>query len=106
MLLLMMAGAYLWTEYCAGAGWSWMQVLGKNSLMVYWVHVMLVYGDIVRGLKRALTIPQTALATLAVTVGMVGLSVARMWWKARRAERWRAGTTAAQGRVQVAKVPS
>ena len=61
----MMAGAYLWTEYGAGAGWSWMQALGRNSLMVYWVHVMLVYGDIIKPLKRALSVPQVALATVA-----------------------------------------
>ena len=28
-----------------------MQTLGKNSLMVYWVHVMMVYGDIFKPLK-------------------------------------------------------
>ena len=100
VMFLMMAGAYLWTEYCAGAGWSWMQTLGRNSLMVYWVHVMLVYGDIVRPLKRALAIPQTALATVAVILLMLGLSVAWMWWKARRAERWRAGSTAASRPAQ------
>ena len=100
---LLMAASYLWTEYCAGAGWSWMQTLGKNSLMVYWVHVMLVYGDIIKGLKRSLAIPQTMLATVAVIALMLGLSVAWMWWKARRAERWRAGSTAAGGRAQAAE---
>jgi len=95
ILLAMMAGSYLWTEYCAGAGWSWIETLGRNSLLVYWVHVMLVYGDIVKRWKRALAIPQAALATLAVIVLMLGLSVAWMWWKARRAERWRAGSTVA-----------
>ena len=28
--LLLLAGSYLWTQYCAGPGWSWMQTLGKN----------------------------------------------------------------------------
>jgi len=84
IMLLMMAGAYLWTEYCAGAGWSWMLTLGKTSLMVYWIHVMLVYGDIAKPFKRSLSIPQTALATLLVVVLMVGLSVAWLWWQSRR----------------------
>jgi len=70
---------------------------------VYWVHVMLVYGDIVKRLRRALAIPQTALATLAVILLMVGLSVAWMWWKARRAERWRAGSTVAGRRAEAVK---
>jgi len=84
IILLLMAAAYLWTEYCVGAGWSWIQTLGKNSLMVYWVHVMIVYGAVVRPIKRQLSIPQAALATATVTAMMVALSVAWLWWKGRR----------------------
>ncbi|HTS60692.1 MAG TPA: acyltransferase family protein [Candidatus Acidoferrales bacterium] len=82
--LLLMAAAYLWTEYCAGGGWSWMQTLGKNSLMVYWVHVMIVYGAVVRPIKRQLSIPQAVLATGTVIAMMVVLSVVWLWWKGRR----------------------
>jgi len=85
--LLMMAGAYLWTEYGARKAWSWMETLGKNSLMVYWVHVMLVYGGVVKPIKRKLDIPQVFLATMVVTALMVALSVAWLRWKARRAGR-------------------
>jgi uncharacterized membrane protein len=84
IVLLLMAGAYLWTEYCAGAGWSWMQALGKNSLMVYWVHVMIVYGAVVRPIKRQLSIQQTLLATALVTGMMIALSAIWLWWKDRR----------------------
>jgi uncharacterized protein YhhL (DUF1145 family) len=69
-----------------GTGWSWMLCFGKTSLMVYWVHVMLVYGDLAKPLKRALSIPQTALATLLVMLAMLALAAARLWWKARRSE--------------------
>jgi uncharacterized membrane protein len=82
--LLLLAASYLWTEFGAGPGWSWMECLGKNSLLVYWVHVMLVYGSVLKPIKRALGIPATALATLAVMGLMVGLSAAWMWWKMRR----------------------
>jgi uncharacterized membrane protein len=75
IVMLLAAAAYLWTEYCVGSGWSWMQTLGKNSLMVYWVHVMIVYGAVVRPIKRQLSIPQAVLATLTVTAMMVALSV-------------------------------
>jgi uncharacterized membrane protein len=85
--LLMMAGAYLWTEFGARKAWSWMETLGKNSLMVYWVHVMLVYGGWVKPIKRKLDIPQAVLATLIVTALMVALSVLWLRWKARRAGR-------------------
>ena len=83
--MMMMSGAYLWTEYCAGAGWSWMQAMGKNSLMVYWVHVMIVYGSLVQPIKRTLSIPQAALATLLVTGMMVALSALWLRWKSRKA---------------------
>ena len=85
--LMIMAGAYLWTEYCAGKGWSWMQAMGKNSLMVYWVHVMIVYGALIQPIKRMLSIPQAALAVGIVTAMMVAMSALWLSWKARKAEK-------------------
>ena len=92
--LLMLAAAYLWT-YFYGRGWSWLETLGKASLLVYWVHVMLVYGDISRTWKRSLTIPQTALAVVVVTGLMVGFVEFRFRWKVRWKEQWRVATTVA-----------
>jgi len=86
-ILAFLAGSYLWTEYGARPAWSWMQTLGKTSLMVYWVHVVIVYGGWVRYLRRTFTIPQTALATILMTAAMVGLAAAKLWWTARRAQR-------------------
>jgi len=83
--LLIMAASYLWTEHCAVARWSWVQALGKNSLMVYWIHVMIVYGAVVRPIKRTLDIAGTTAATLIVTGMMVLLSALWLGWKARRA---------------------
>lgn len=93
VILAAMAGAYLWTEYGAGAGWSWMQTLGKTSLMVYWVHVVLVYGGLAKPIKRTMSVPQTAIATCAVTGLMLVLSILKLRWTARRAERQRAATS-------------
>jgi uncharacterized membrane protein len=87
LMLAIMAGCYVWTEYCAGPGWSWMQCIGKNSLMVYWVHVMLVYGSVGRPMKRTMSIPMAVLAAALVTAMMVALSVAWLGWKARRREK-------------------
>jgi uncharacterized membrane protein len=87
IILLIMTGTWLWTEFRPGSGWSWMECLGKNSLMVYWVHVMLVYGSVVRPLKRGLGIGETALAVAIVTALMVALSAAWLGWKARGARR-------------------
>jgi len=85
--LLIMAGAYLWTQFCAGAGWSWIETLGKASLLVYWVHVMLVYGSWLQPIQRALSIPWTLFATLVVMASMVALAAARLRWKAWRARK-------------------
>ena len=83
--MALLVAAYVWTEYAAGRGWSWMQTLGKNSLMVYWVHIMLVYGNIAKPIKRTLSIPAAAFAVIVVTAAMVALSEAWMRYKARRA---------------------
>jgi fucose 4-O-acetylase-like acetyltransferase len=81
--LAMLSTAYLWTTYAAAPRWSWMQALGKQSLLVYWVHIMLVYGNIVKHLKRTMTIPETALAVCVVIALMVALAAARLQWKER-----------------------
>jgi len=97
IMLLMMATAYLWTQYAALAGWSWMQCLGKNSLMVYWVHVVMVYGALGKPLRRTMSVPRAAFTTAALTATMVGLSAVWLWWKARRARLWKAATSVAGG---------
>jgi uncharacterized membrane protein len=79
--LLLMTGAYLWTEHAAGEGWSWMRTLGRNSLMVYWVHVMIVYGTIIRPIKRQLSIPQATIATVLLIALMVAMSALWLGWK-------------------------
>jgi len=95
VILLSLAGAYLWTVYGVHPGrWSWMQTLGRNSLMVYWVHVMIVYGSVLQPLKRTFSIARGALMTLLVTILMLGLSMAWEHWK-RRKERKKAGETPA-----------
>jgi uncharacterized membrane protein len=95
IILLMLAGAYLWTGLRAGSGWSGIQSLGKTSLLVYWVHVTLVYGGIATPLKRALTPAGSALAAVVVTLLMLALSEARLRLRARHLMRWRAATTVA-----------
>ena len=79
--LLMLSGSYFWTEYCAPSGWSWMITLGRHSLMVYWVHIMLVYGWVTSRLHDRLSILHVLTATAAVVGLMVALSVA---WPALR----------------------
>lgn len=98
VILVIMAGAYLWTEYGARPVWSWMQTMGKTSLMVYWVHVVLVYGALAKPIKRTMSVPQAVLATVALTGTMLLLSVAKLKWTAKKAERRRAETSVAGSR--------
>jgi len=44
VVMLVLSVAFLWTEYGLGTSWSWVRQLGITSLLVYWVHVELVYG--------------------------------------------------------------
>jgi peptidoglycan/LPS O-acetylase OafA/YrhL len=81
--LALLSAAYLWTAYLAAPRWSWMQALGKTSLLVYWVHIMLVYGNIMKRFKRTLTIPETALAVVIVVALMIALAAARLAWQGR-----------------------
>jgi uncharacterized membrane protein len=53
-----------------------LEVLGVGSLLVYFVHVELVYGWISTPLKRRLTLEQGALAWLLLVVSMYAMVVA------------------------------
>ena len=52
--------------------------------MVYWVHLMLVYGPLTVAFHKALPIPATITATLATIALMVGMTALWQWWKRRR----------------------
>jgi len=95
--LAIMACAYLWTEY-GWPGWSWLETLGKTSLMVYWVHVVLVYGALAKPFKRTMSIPQTTLVTAGVTALMLLLSLLKLKWTAKKAQRVRATQAAEDSR--------
>ena len=74
VLLLMASFAFLWTRYAAGDGWSWIRQFGTTSLVVYWVHIELVYGHTLWFCKDSLTIPQTMVAAVLVIVLMLLVS--------------------------------
>jgi len=99
IILAFLAGSYVWTEYCVRPAWSWMQTLGKASLLVYWVHVIMVYGSLAKPVKRTMTMPQALVATAVLTALMVVLAEARLRWAARRKGRSRAATSVAGSSV-------
>jgi uncharacterized membrane protein len=74
VILVLLAVTFLWTHHGAGQGWSWVQQLGTTSLLVYWVHIELVYGRWFGYWKEKLTIGECAVASLVLIVFMIALS--------------------------------
>jgi uncharacterized membrane protein len=75
--LLIVAFAYLWTRYATRDGWSWVRQFGTTSLLVYWVHIELVYGRWLAFWKVGLNVGQTVAAAIALIVAMLLLSAVR-----------------------------
>jgi peptidoglycan/LPS O-acetylase OafA/YrhL len=78
--LLILAFGFLWTQYAAGGGWSWLRQFGTTSLLVYWVHVELVYGRWLWFWKESLNATQASAAAALVILLMLGISVIRTNW--------------------------
>ena len=94
VILLLLALAFLWTHHGAGNGWSFVRQLGTTSLLVYWVHIELVYGRWFGFWKESLTVGQCVLGALILIVSMVALSWLRTNW--RRVQEYWAGTVLTQ----------
>jgi hypothetical protein len=64
---------------------SMMRVFGQTSLLVYWVHVELVYGLAFKRLANRLSMAQATVAFVLMTAAMLGLSVLRLkYWRGWR----------------------
>jgi hypothetical protein len=74
VLFLMVAFAYVWTRYAAPEGWSWIRQFGVTSLLVYWVHIELVYGHTLFFCHDSLNIAQTMASALLVILVMLTVS--------------------------------
>ncbi len=80
VLLLLLSFAYLWTKHSEGR-WSWVRQFGTTSLLVYWVHIELIYGRWLWFWKENLTVGQTATAAVLLIALMLFISTARSQWK-------------------------
>jgi hypothetical protein len=96
----LLAMAFLWTRYGARNSWSWVRQFGTTSLLVYWVHIELVYGRWFWYWKNGLTVAQTVGTAICVILLMLVLStlksnrdrlkgmLAQMgWWLGPKPER-------------------
>ncbi len=80
IVLLLLALAFVWTRYGAKPGWSWVRQFGTTSLLVYWVHIELVYGRASFLWKTNLSVAQTVVAALLMIGVMLGISTAKTYW--------------------------
>jgi hypothetical protein len=72
-LLLILYGAYLWSRR-KSAGWSPLITLGQASLIVYWVHIEIVYGRVSQASAQSLEISTAAMQLLWLVPLMLFLS--------------------------------
>jgi uncharacterized membrane protein len=81
VVMLALGFAYVWNASPLAASWSWIRQLGTTSLLVYWVHIELVYGRWFGWLKENLTNVQCAIAAMLVILLMVALSLVQTRWR-------------------------
>src|SRR6185295_1487453 len=65
--------AYVLTTGAFRGRFSVMRIFGQTSLLVYWVHVELVYGLLFKRFAGRLTLGQATVGFILMTVAMLGL---------------------------------
>ncbi len=75
VVLIILAVAFLWANMGAVQRWSLFRQLGTTSLLVYWVHIELVYGRWFGIWKEAMTVRQVLLFTILLLALLTALSV-------------------------------
>jgi hypothetical protein len=74
VILLALPFAFLWNRYATSEGWSWVRQFGVTSLLVYWVHIELIYGRWLYFWKNNLNVAETVLVAVLVILLMLALS--------------------------------
>lgn len=85
VVLMLIAFAWVWNLQLGPHTFSWIRQFGLTSLLVYWVHVELIYGRWLGAMKGFLTVGQTLLAAVLTILLMLGLSLLRTHWAAVKA---------------------
>jgi uncharacterized membrane protein len=86
--------AWLWEQRpTAGRRWSPLQMLGRSSLFVYWIHVELVYGLISLPLHGAFTLQGAWIGLFilgaVMVAAVVGKDAAIRWWRGDPVNRYK-----------------
>jgi uncharacterized membrane protein len=86
-LLLFVFGAYAWCRWGFGQkGFSPLIQLGNTSLLVYWVHIELVYGKFSILPHRSQGIAGASAGLLLIFLSMLALSMLRTAWKSHASQ--------------------
>ncbi len=72
MQAVVLSGCFFLCLLFKPESFSFMRLMGRHSLMLYWVHIALVYGRLTSGLQKNLNWPQ-AITALILTVGLMVL---------------------------------
>ncbi|MCU1330179.1 MAG: hypothetical protein JWN34_5549 [Bryobacterales bacterium] len=80
VLLILMALAWAWNLGLEATNWSLVRQFGTTSLLVYWVHIELVYGRWFWFFKEKLTIGPLVAMSVLVIILMLALSLLRTNW--------------------------
>jgi uncharacterized membrane protein len=90
IVLVLVAAGFVWTVGQQPEKLALMRRFGTNSLLIYWVHVELVYGRWFWFAKERLTIGECAAASLLLIALMYGLATLDLPTRVkRRLRRWR-----------------
>ena len=81
-LLLILYGAYRWSLRSTVSRWSPLRTMGQASLLVYWLHIEIVYGRPFHllGFTRALTLQQCVMHLLWIVPAMLLTAWLRLNW--------------------------
>ena len=91
LLLVILFASYAWCRWgFAQTVFSPLIQLGKTSLLVYWVHIQLVYGGLSILPKRQCSVAKATFGLVTIFLAMLAVSLIRTNWK-----KWRpAGSSA------------
>jgi uncharacterized membrane protein len=88
-LLIFLCASYAWCQWgAAGWGFSPLIQLGQTSLLVYWVHIELVYGRFAILPKHSQSIRGATFGLAIIFFLMLALSLLRTRWKSRGIVVW------------------
>jgi hypothetical protein len=93
--------AYVMTTGVFRGRFSVMRIFGQTSLLVYWVHVELVYGLLFKKLANRLSMTGATVAFILMTAAMLALSL----WRIHRWRGWRPAWQGLRRRLGMAEPP-